>query len=53
MGRTASASARDEAPWRRRPAPAFLLGRLPAQAQVTTHADALRLAAWERLVLGS
>ena len=52
LGHAASASARDDAPWRARPAPAALLGRLRTRDRVTSHADALRLAVWQQLVLG-
>ena len=47
MGRAASASARDEAPWRSRAAPAALLARLRTRARITTYAEALRQAVWE------
>lgn len=47
MGRAASASARDEAPWRNRAAPAALLARLRSRARITTYAEALRQAVWE------
>ncbi|CAN5493081.1 hypothetical protein BH11MYX1_BH11MYX1_10310 [soil metagenome] len=47
MGRGASASARDEAPWRSRPAPEALLAQLRSRARVTTYGDALRQAVWE------
>ncbi len=39
MSRAANASARDDAPWRSRPA--------PPSSRATTYADALRLAVWE------
>jgi ATP-dependent helicase IRC3 len=47
MGRAASASARDIAPWRSRPAPAELVARLRSSSGAATHADALRLLVWE------
>ena len=47
MGRAASASARDEAPWRARPAPPELLARLRSRYIATSYADALRLLVWE------
>ncbi|HEY0255757.1 MAG TPA: DEAD/DEAH box helicase, partial [Kofleriaceae bacterium] len=43
----ATASAREEAPWRTRPAPPELLAQLRTPAQITTLADALRRAVWE------
>jgi ATP-dependent helicase IRC3 len=47
MGRAASASARDAAPWRTRPAPPALVARLRSTSRATTYAEALRLAVWE------
>jgi ATP-dependent helicase IRC3 len=47
MGRAASASARDVAPWRVRPAPPDLVARLRRGHAAATHADALRLLVWE------
>ena len=47
MGRAASASARDIAPWRVRPAPPELVARLRSSSTAATHADALRLLVWE------
>jgi ATP-dependent helicase IRC3 len=47
MGRAASASARDVAPWRTRPAPPELVARLRSTSSATTYAEALRLAVWE------
>jgi len=42
-----SYSARDEASWRMRAAPAALLAQLRSKANMTTYADALRQAVWE------
>jgi ATP-dependent helicase IRC3 len=47
LGRAASASARDLAPWRVRPAPPDLVARLRSRYTAATHADALRLLVWE------
>jgi hypothetical protein len=47
MGRAASASARDIAPWRVRSAPPDLVARLRSSYTAATHAEALRLLAWE------
>jgi hypothetical protein len=47
LGRAASASARDEAPWRTRPAPPDLVARLRKSYGAATHADVLRLLVWE------
>jgi ATP-dependent helicase IRC3 len=47
MGRAASASARDAAPWRTRPAPPDLVARLRSIHNAATHADVLRLSVWE------
>ncbi|HEY0706237.1 MAG TPA: DEAD/DEAH box helicase [Polyangia bacterium] len=47
MGRAASASAREVAPWRARPAPADLVARLRSNHRPATLADALRLLVWE------
>ena len=46
-GRAASASARDDAPWRYAPPPPELVARLRSKARATTHGEALRLAVWE------
>ncbi|HVK83711.1 MAG TPA: DEAD/DEAH box helicase [Kofleriaceae bacterium] len=48
-GRAASASARDDAPWRNAPPPSSVVARLRAKERATTHAEALRLAVWEAL----
>jgi ATP-dependent helicase IRC3 len=47
MGRAASASARDDAPWRARPAPPELVARLRSAYTATTYAEALQLAVWD------
>ncbi len=47
IGRRASASARDDAPWRGRRAPDQLLARLRSPSAGMTCAEALRLAVWE------
>ena len=47
MGRAASASAREEAAWRTRPAPPAVLVQLRSRTNVTSHAEALRQAVWE------
>ena len=47
MGRAASASAREDASWRSRSAPAALLAQLRSRGSITTYADALRQAVWE------
>ena len=47
LGRAAATSARDDAPWRSRPAPPELVAGLRSAYRATTHADALRLAVWE------
>ena len=46
-GRAALASARHDAPWRYEAAPPDVVARLRARERVTTHAEALRLLAWE------
>lgn len=48
-GRAASASARDDAPWRYAPPPPSLVARLRAKDRATTYGEALRLAVWESL----
>lgn len=48
-GRAAVASARHDAPWRYAPAPPELLATLRSPDRVTMHAEALRLAVWERV----
>jgi superfamily II DNA or RNA helicase len=47
MGRAASASARDTAHWRTRPAPVDLAVRLRSKYTATTYAEALQLSVWE------
>lgn len=47
MGRAASASARDDAAWRRRPAPPELVARVRARTGAATYAEILQLLVWE------
>jgi ATP-dependent helicase IRC3 len=49
-GRAAAASARDEAPWRRAPAPEALLALIASVRPPSAIGEALRLAVWERVV---
>jgi superfamily II DNA or RNA helicase len=49
LGRAALASALEEAPWRRQPAPAALRERIPRAPPVLALGDALRLAVLDRL----
>lgn len=51
-GRTAAASARDDAPWRFAPPPTELLVQIRSGALPTTYAEALRLAVWETVMRG-
>ena len=47
MGRAASASARDDAPWRLRVAPAALLAEVRSPGRTSTYAEVLRLLVWQ------
>ncbi len=47
IGRRALASARDDAPWRARPAPQQLIARLRSTSAALTTAEALRLSVWK------